>query len=125
MHGGGKVDRATKLFKALSDETRLRVVSLLLHKDHLCVCEIMQALDISQTRASRNVGILRDAGIVGNKRSGLWVEYYLDKKAMSGAWGSLLAGISDMTKGSGVIAKDRKRLASARRVGPKAAERSR
>jgi len=46
-----------RVFKALSDETRLRMLKLL-SEGELCVCEIMQAMEISQTRASRNLGIL-------------------------------------------------------------------
>jgi len=51
----------TKVFKALSDETRLRTLGVLMEKE-CCVCEVMQALQISQTRASRNLKILYDAG---------------------------------------------------------------
>ncbi|MFQ5905085.1 MAG: ArsR/SmtB family transcription factor [bacterium] len=78
------MEETVRLFKALSDETRLRIVTLLQHRNSLCVCEITQALDISQTRASRNLGILRDAGLVTSRREGLWVEYSLERKGMSG-----------------------------------------
>lgn len=50
-----------KLFKALSDETRIRILKVLLERE-CCACEVMQALDISQSRASRNLGILEDVG---------------------------------------------------------------
>ena len=49
-----------KAMKALSDETRLRILKVLLERE-CCVCEIMQALDISQSRASWNLVILEDA----------------------------------------------------------------
>jgi ArsR family transcriptional regulator len=55
-----------RVFKALSDETRIRMLYLL-SEGELCVCEIMQALEISQTRASRNLGILRDAGLLQDR----------------------------------------------------------
>ena len=55
-----------KLFKALSDETRIRILKVLLERE-CCVCEVMQALDISQSRASRNLGILQDAGFVRSR----------------------------------------------------------
>ena len=66
-----------KVMKALSDETRLRILKVLLEKE-CCVCEVMQALDISQSRASRNLGILRDAGLLRDRRQGQWVYYSLD-----------------------------------------------
>jgi ArsR family transcriptional regulator len=59
-----------KAFKALSDETRVRILKLLLERE-CCVCEVMQALDISQSRASRNLGILHDAGFIKARRDGL------------------------------------------------------
>jgi len=52
-----------KLFKALSDETRLRMLNILLERE-CCVCEVMQVLDISQTRASRNLAALYEAGFL-------------------------------------------------------------
>ncbi len=53
----------TRMFKALSDDTRLRMLKQVLPGE-LCVCEIMRALNLSQSRASRNLGILRDAGLL-------------------------------------------------------------
>lgn len=67
-----------KAFEALGDETRVRILKVLLEKKSLCVCEIMQALDISQTRASRNLGILEEAGFVISKRKGVWIHYSLN-----------------------------------------------
>lgn len=58
-----------KLFKALSDEIRIRILEVLLERE-CCVCEVMQALNISQSRASRNLGILEDAGFIKSKRDG-------------------------------------------------------
>jgi len=68
-----------KVFKALSDETKLRILKILQERDELCVCEIMQALNISQSRASRNLGILKNAGFVIDRRDGLWIHHSLNK----------------------------------------------
>ena len=59
-----------KAFKALSDETRLRMLNILMERE-CCVCEVMQALQISQARASRNLGALYDAGFLKLRRDGL------------------------------------------------------
>ena len=56
--------------RAISDETRIRILKVLLERE-CCVCEVMQALDISQSRASRNLGMLEDAGFVKSRRDGL------------------------------------------------------
>ncbi|MCM8820518.1 MAG: metalloregulator ArsR/SmtB family transcription factor [Candidatus Omnitrophica bacterium] len=66
------------LFKALSDETRLRIAVLLSEKE-LCVCQIQSALSLSQTKISRHLTVLRYIGIVKNRREGLWVYYSLSK----------------------------------------------
>jgi ArsR family transcriptional regulator len=66
----------TKLFRALGDETRLRIVALLSHGE-LCVCHLEKALDLSQPNVSRQLGILRAAGIVDGRRDGSWMYYAL------------------------------------------------
>ena len=64
------------MFRALGDETRLRIVALLVHGE-LCVCHIEKGLGISQPNASRQLGILRAAGIVDSRREGTWVHYFI------------------------------------------------
>lgn len=68
-----------KIFKALADETRLRILYLLMERE-ACVLEIKQAMRISQTRASRNLGILHDAGLLKARREGPLVFYSLDAR---------------------------------------------
>jgi ArsR family transcriptional regulator len=64
------------LFKALSDGTRLRIMVLLSEKE-LCVCQIMWALDLDQAKISRHLTVLRNAGLVKDRRDGLWIYYSL------------------------------------------------
>ena len=64
------------LFKALADETRLRILGLLLTGE-VCVCHIHESLRISQPKASRHLAYLRRAGLVETRRDGLWVHYRL------------------------------------------------
>jgi ArsR family transcriptional regulator, arsenate/arsenite/antimonite-responsive transcriptional repressor len=66
----------SRLFKALADETRLRIVALLAHGE-LCVCHVESALELTQSNASRQLGILRNAGIVESRRELNWVYYRL------------------------------------------------
>lgn len=75
----GPVHNLVKVFKALSDPTRVRILKLLLEQKALCVCEIMQALDIAQARASRHLAILKEAGFLSDERDGLWVHYSVQK----------------------------------------------
>ena len=71
-----------KVFKALSDETRIRLLKLVQQRE-LCVCELMQALNMTQSRVSRNLGILKDAGLVKDRRDGLWVHYSLNEESFN------------------------------------------
>jgi ArsR family transcriptional regulator len=65
-----------RLFRALGDETRLRIVALLAHGE-LCVCHLETALELSQPNVSRQLGILRAAGVVDAHRNGSWMYYAL------------------------------------------------
>ncbi len=66
---------AVELFKALSDETRLRIINLLYEKKELCVCDLTAALAITQTKASRHLGVLRKAGALTDRKQAQWVYY--------------------------------------------------
>ncbi|MEO0292592.1 MAG: metalloregulator ArsR/SmtB family transcription factor [candidate division WOR-3 bacterium] len=63
-----------KIFNALSDETRLRIF-LLLTRSELCVCELMNILNMKQPRISNCLRILKEAGLILNKREGQWIIY--------------------------------------------------
>ena len=67
-----------RLLRALSDPTRIRIVHLLTGRDDLCVCELVDALDIPQYSVSRHLGVLKAAGIVTDWRQGKWMHYALD-----------------------------------------------
>ena len=66
----------SRLFKALADDTRLRIIALLSHGE-LCVCHLQEALELPQPNVSRQLGILRAAGLVQHRRQGSWVYYRL------------------------------------------------
>ncbi len=106
-----------KIMKALSDETRVRILNILLDRE-CCVCEVMQALDISQSRASRNLGILQDAGFLKARRDGLWIVYYIDREGMQEYRSDILKAISQALEGNPVVAVDLERIKTAVRVGP-------
>ena len=65
-----------RIFKALADETRLRILALLLEGE-LCVCEIMAALELPQSTVSRHLAYLRNSGWLQDRRMGVWMYYRL------------------------------------------------
>ena len=79
-----------KVMKALSDPNRVRIIKMLQHK-LMCVCEIQEALQISQSSVSKHLKILEEAGLVDFKKDGLWVNYYLTDGRKS-PYASSLAG---------------------------------
>ena len=115
---------AVKAFKALSDETRLRILNILLERE-CCVCEVMQALDISQTRASRNLSALYDAGFLKLRKDGLWSLYSIDKDGMQEYLTDLVHAVTRALEGNKAVELDRERLKKAERVGPGYADRIR
>ncbi|GAC1409210.1 MAG: metalloregulator ArsR/SmtB family transcription factor [Gemmatimonadaceae bacterium] len=75
-----RTERAVELFHALSDETRLEVIELL-RRGERCVCELTDTLDAAQSRLSFHLRVLKDAGIVHDRKDGRWVYYELDPEA--------------------------------------------
>jgi ArsR family transcriptional regulator, arsenate/arsenite/antimonite-responsive transcriptional repressor len=67
----------TDLFKALSDETRLRILKLL-EGGELCVCDIMAALDKIQPKISFHLGVLKKANLLKGTKQGKWMHYKID-----------------------------------------------
>jgi ArsR family transcriptional regulator len=65
-----------RFFKAFSDETRLRILHLLL-KGELCICELMEVLGLPQSNVSRHMAYLKNAGLVDDRREAVWVYYSL------------------------------------------------
>ena len=83
-----------------------------------CVCEVMQALGISQPRASRNLRMLYEAGFLKLQKDGLWSIYSLDKEGMKPYLLDLVDNVREALDGNEVIALDRKHIREAKRVGP-------
>lgn len=72
------MEKLLDALKALSDETRLRILNLLYEKE-LCVCDIMEALQISQAKASRHLVYLKNAGLVKDRKHAQWVYYSMSR----------------------------------------------
>ncbi len=67
-------EKQSKIFKALADETRLKILGLLRARE-MCVCEVMVALDLTQPTASHHLGILENVGLIKDRKEGKWVFY--------------------------------------------------
>ena len=82
------VERSLARYRALSDETRMQIMHMLVGKER-CVCELADALDVSQPLLSHHLKALRESGLVRVRRSGRWMHYSLDADALDEAAGTL------------------------------------
>lgn len=78
------LSRSTTIFHALSDETRLAVVQLLGDGER-CVCDLQMALDVAQSRLSFHLKVLKEAGLVTDRKDGRWSYYTLVPDALTEA----------------------------------------
>ncbi|MBC2857196.1 MAG: metalloregulator ArsR/SmtB family transcription factor [Bacilli bacterium] len=74
------MEKEVKIFKALGHPLRLEIINLLAGKEDLCVCEIQEKFGITQSNLSQHLRILKEADILGSKKSGGWVHYSLKNK---------------------------------------------
>jgi ArsR family transcriptional regulator len=78
-----QAERMASAAKALGDPVRMQLVDVLRkHAGEVCVCELVPLFDLSQPTVSHHLKILREAGIVGSERRGLWAYYYVIPEAM-------------------------------------------
>ena len=76
------VPRAAQLFHALSDETRLGILEKL-RRGEQCVCDLQDGLDAAQSRLSFHLKVLKDAGLVADRREGRWAYYRIVPQALA------------------------------------------
>lgn len=104
----------TRVYAALADPTRLRILALL-RDGEICVCHIHVSLDVPQPTASRHLAYLRKAGLVGARRAGIWMHYRLtpiDNPVVATVVAASLHALSH----TNASAKDERRLQVARKA---------
>ena len=103
-----------RVMKALSDPNRVKIVKMLQHKA-MCVCEMRAALGVAQPTVSKHLKILEEAGLVGFKKDGLWVNYHLGDGNSSPYASSVLGNLRHWLEGDGEISNLIKKLPDIRR----------
>ncbi len=73
------MEEKVKLFKALSDPNRLRIIRMLQEKS-LCVCEIREVLQLANSTVSQHLSILKEAGYIVENKEGKWVNYLINPR---------------------------------------------
>jgi ArsR family transcriptional regulator len=98
-------------FSLLSDELRRRILVLLMSEHELCVCELFFALDAIQPKVSRHLALMREAGVLGQRKLGRWVNYRIASQVPLWAH-RILVSLADGVEGGRPYGEDRKRLAA-------------
>jgi ArsR family transcriptional regulator len=86
------MNKFLSVMKALSDKNRVKILKMLQHRS-MCVCEMREALKISQPAVSKHLKLLEKAGLIGSKKEGLWVNYHLSDGESSPYAASLLGNL--------------------------------
>ncbi|MCE1246103.1 MAG: metalloregulator ArsR/SmtB family transcription factor [Firmicutes bacterium] len=102
------IEKVTKIQQALSDPTRIRIISMLMGQE-LCVCEIVEALEEPQYKISRHLTVLKNAGLVRDRRQGLFMHYCLNPD-IEPEWKAALSALFEVWKNTDEVSKDLKRL---------------
>jgi ArsR family transcriptional regulator len=101
-----------RISKALSDETRIRMLRLLLERD-VCLCEMQEIFPISQSQVSRNLKMLMDAGFLKRWREGKCVVYIANRNSKNQYCQALLDVLANSFSDDGVVSVDREKLKQA------------
>ncbi len=80
------MEASAQFFKALSEPVRLRLLNILNHHGEVCVCDLVDALNLSQSLASRHLAYLRNSGLVQARREGVWMYYRLQGDIWQMQW---------------------------------------
>lgn len=84
-----------KFFKILADETRLRILALLLNGGELCVCDLVTTLQLPQSTVSRHLAVLKKAGFVSDRPAGIWTYYTIAGNNEDDLWALLKKRLSN------------------------------
>ena len=102
------MNKLIKIFKALSDKNRLRVIAALIEHKELCACQLTELMQVTGATASRHLGTLLATGLIKSRKDGRWVYYCLNKEKVSCS--QLLEWIKSEFDNDPDIAEDRERL---------------
>ncbi|KUG24776.1 arsenical resistance operon repressor [hydrocarbon metagenome] len=99
----------TKLFKALSDPNRLRILKMLQSK-HLCVCEITSVLNLATSTVSKHLSILRDSGFIIEEKDGKWVNFQINPTPSDKRVSAMLSSLDFWIADDKIITADREKV---------------
>ncbi|HDP99335.1 MAG TPA: ArsR family transcriptional regulator [bacterium] len=109
------MEKLVKIFKALGDKNRLRIVKILQQRS-LCVCEITSILELATSTVSAHLSILKEADIIFDHKTGKWVDYHLNIGSNNIFISGLLPLILDWLNDDEQVKSDREKLKTTDRI---------
>lgn len=110
----GFMDRIAQIYKALSEDIRLRIVMLLTHGE-LCVCDLMEIFGETQSKISRHLAYLKHSGFVKSRRSGTWMHYSL-KEPLDSLIEEQIAFMKERYSELPIIQEDKKKMEEVKKL---------
>ncbi len=105
------MENIAQIFQSLDDETRLRILALLLEEDELCVCDLVAVLQLPQSTVSRQLSLLKSAGWLKDRREGVWI-FYAITRSLGPIQQFLLPVLRNFLPSAEIAGKDLERLRS-------------
>ena len=115
--GRPRFDDSVRVFSALGDSNRLRIV-LALRQGELCVCQIVSLLELANSTVSRHLQILRETGVIESYKQGRWVYYRIASDPEGRMLVRALLPMLSLAEASARAAEDERRLKRIRRIDP-------
>lgn len=103
------IEKQAEIFKALSDKNRLRILKMLTKKS-LCVCEITEILQLAGSTVSSHLSILKDSGLIIDKKDKKWINYLINPNPENPAVASALMSMHLLLENDEMVKKDREKL---------------
>ncbi|MGE5313549.1 MAG: ArsR/SmtB family transcription factor [Acidobacteriota bacterium] len=106
---------STAIFKALSDESRLRILKMLQVRP-LCVCEITNVLELAASTVSQHLSILKKEGFILEERDGKWINYYINLRPADQRISAVLASLDFWIGDNETVEADKTKVKTVDRV---------
>jgi ArsR family transcriptional regulator, arsenate/arsenite/antimonite-responsive transcriptional repressor len=103
------IEEKTKIFKALSDPNRLRILKMLQTKS-LCVCEITDVLQLATSTVSKHLSILKSTGFIIETKDGKWVNYLINPRPSDARISSVLSTLDFWISDDQMIISDKQKV---------------
>ena len=109
--------KETRLYKALADETRLRIL-MALRLSELCVCQIIELFELAPSTISKHLAVLKDAALITSRKKGRWIYYQLNQEGKDKSIAGTLTHLDNLMTANSQIKRDARKLQKILKLDP-------